>query len=293
LLLLSGIGAPDHLAELDIPVQHPLPGVGRNLEDHIAVPVRYSIRDPISFARHLGPIGRLRIGLDWLLCSKGLGTTNFFEVGGFVRSRPEVAVPDIQFEFLPMLRVYRQGKVDVAHGFQFHVNIMRPTSTGSVRLRSRNPSDHPCIVFNYLADQNDVEDLINAVKVARFAIAQPAWDGVRGAELDPGQDIKTDAEILAWLRANAATEYHPAGTCRMGIDEMAVVDQWGLLRGLQSLRVVDASIIPRMITGNLNAPVMMMAEKIADVMCGRNSLEPIILPHYKYDGPSKKGDRGT
>ncbi|MGX8014283.1 choline dehydrogenase (plasmid) [Mesorhizobium sp. ORM8.1] len=273
LMLLSGVGDAHHLREMEIPVVRHLPGVGANLEDHVAVPVRYHTSGPISFARHLGPIGRARIGLDWALRRKGLGTTNYFEVGGFIRSHPDVEIPDVQLELLPMLRVYRRGKIDVAHGFQLHVNTMRPTSRGRVQLKSRNPSQYPSILFNYLKDKEDIDTLVRAIKAARELVAQRAWDGVRGAEIEPGKDVQTERELLSWLRANAATEYHPACTCRMGTDSLAVVDEWGLVHGLENLRIVDASIIPRMITGNLNAPVMMMAEKIADHMRGLRALD--------------------
>lgn len=281
LLMLSGVGDADHLKSHGIPLVHHAPGVGRNLEDHTAMPIKFLTNGPISMARQLSAVGRLWLGTEWILARRGLGATNFFETGGFLRSSGDVIVPDIQFEFLPILRMYKNGKVGIDHGFQFHVNLMRPTSKGWIRLRSRDPSQGPGMVFNYLSTEADRRDMIQAVRLTRDIVAQKAWDGVRRAELDPGPDVQTDADILAWLRNNAGTEYHPACTCRMGTDHMAVVDADGLVRGLEGLRVVDASIMPAMVTGNLNGPVIMMAEKLSDTILDRPPL-PVGNPEY-YD----------
>ena len=279
LLMLSGIGDTEHLREHGIRTAIHAPGVGRNLEDHPATAVQYRARDDVrSLAHKLGFAGRVKLAADWLLLKKGLGASNFFETGALFRTRPELDAPNIQHEFLPIIRVAKPNRLEVLHGYQYCVHLLRPTSRGRVTLRSAGPAAKPLMVANYMDTEEDRRDLVDALKRTREMGQQPAWDRYRAEEIFPGPDVKTDAELLACLRATLGTEYHPACTCRMGTDEMAVVDSTGRVRGAEGLRVIDASIMPRMLTANLNAPTIMMAEKLADVIRGRPALAPHKAP---------------
>jgi len=265
LLMLSGVGAPDELRRHGINVAADAPEVGRNLQNHPGVDIQYTTNFEDSLTAELGMIGRAKLGADWILRRKGLGTTNFFETGAFLRSRDDVAFPNLQYEFLPLTRKLKNGKLVPIPGFQFWMDLSRPQSRGAVTLRSADPADHPSIVFNHLEARQDVKDLIDGVHLARTTLVrQPAWEKFRGAELSPGPDVVSDTDIEAFIRQSTGTSYHPAGTCRMGVDADAVVDSEGRVNFVRGVRIVDASIMPKVITGNLNAPVMMMAEKISD-----------------------------
>jgi choline dehydrogenase len=286
LLMLSGIGDATQLKQLGINPVVDLPSVGRNLRDHVAAPVQYRATKNVSAAKELGTVGRLKLGLNWLLFKRGLGATNFFEVGAFIRTREDTHVPNVQFEFVPMLGEFQHGDVKLENGFQYFFSLMRPTSVGSVELRSANPADPPKFQFNYLTTEQDRRDAINAVKEIRRIIAQPAWSEFRGAEVTPGAEVQTDEQILAFLRQTAGTNYHPCCSCRMGTDDQAVVGVDAKVRGLNNVRVIDASILPEIVSGNLNAPVIMMAEKLSDTILGRTPLAPDAAPYYDPRTPS-------
>jgi choline dehydrogenase len=268
MLMLSGIGPADHLREHDITVAQDLPGVGENLQDHIVAPLRYGCNKPVSIKNQLGLVGRARIGLEWLLFKRGLGASNFFEVGAFFDSGSGAPYINMQHEFLGFLADFQDGKVVLGDGFQYFVSQMRPYSRGRIRLKSSDPKAHPAIHFNYLDDARDVKEMVDGIKRTREMASQKPWDEFRSAPLDPDLDGASDEDITRWLRNNANTEHHPAGTCRMGIDAMAVTDAEGRVHGVESLRVIDGSIMPRVPTANIQAPIMMVAEKIVAGMVG-------------------------
>ena len=282
LLMLSGIGDADHLARLGIPVLAHLPGVGRNLQDHVEIYVQHACTQPISLYDAQKPLAKLRIGLEWLLYKRGLGATSHFEAGAFIRSRAGVEHPDLQYHFLPIAMNYDGSNPAETHGFQAHVGPMRPTSVGRIRLRSADPREPPSILFNYMATEGDRRDMRAAVRLTREIFAQRAFDPYLGPELAPGPGVETDAEIDAFVRAKAESAYHPCGTCKMGraIDPSAVVDEACRVHGIESLRVVDASIMPSIVSGNTNAPTIMLAEKAADLIRGLKPLPPLDVPVY-------------
>ena len=280
LLQLSGVGDPALLTPLDIPVVAARKGVGENLQDHLETYVQYTCKEPITLYSAVNPLVKAKIGLEWLLFQTGLGATNHFESGGFIRSEPGVQQPDLQYHFLPMAVRYDGNSPSTGHGFQAHVGPMRPTSRGHVRIRSNKATEAPRIVFNYLSTEQDRKEFRAAIRLTREVFAQPAFDRFRGEELSPGPAVQTDAEIDAHIRAQAETAYHPSCSCRMGKDDMAVVDGEGRVHGVQNLRVVDASIMPSVVSGNLNVPTIMMAEKIADAIRGREALAPSTAPFF-------------
>ena len=285
LLQLSGIANPELLQPLGLPVVAPLKGVGENLQDHLETYVQYVSKEPITLYSALNPFVKLRIGVEWLLFRTGLGATNHFETGGFIRSEAGVQHPDLQYHFLPMAVRYDGKAPATGHGFQAHVGPMRPTSRGHVRLRSADPKAPPSIIFNYMRTEQDRKEMRAAIRLTREVFAQPAFERYRGAEMSPGPDVNSDAEIDAHIRANAETAYHPSCSCRMGNDEMAVTDGAARVHGVDNLRVVDASIMPDVVSGNLNVPTIMMAEKLADTIRGRSPLPKasapwFVHPHY-------------
>jgi choline dehydrogenase len=280
LLLLSGIGDRSELSAHGITAIADVPGVGRNLVDHVAVSVRYRASRPgVSPIVHVNLLRMGIIGAQWLFLRRGLGTTNLWEVGTFFRSGPEVEYANIQHEFLPMLGELMHGKVNIEDGFQYQVCLMRPKSRGALTLVSADPRRHPKIVNNYLVHPEDQRELIDGVRHTDEIIQQRAWDGMRGEALMPNLRNLPDAKVLPWLRANIGTQYHPASTCRMGNDDMSVVDEAGRVRETEALRVIDASIMPSITSGNLHCPTMMIAEKLADHVRGRASLPPRHLPY--------------
>lgn len=271
LLMLSGIGDTSHLKEFDIPTVAHLPGVGQNLQDHPCVPIGYTARvKGISPATNLNYLRMGAIGAQWLFRRSGLGATNFWEVGSFFKGGETVDYCNIQHEFIPMIGDFTHGSHDLHDGFLYQTCLMRPRSRGRLSLRSASPAEAPIIVHNYLGDPDDVRDLAAGVRRTLDIIRQKAWDPIRGNALAPGIENMDDTVLHAWLRANASTQYHPCGTCRMGQDDGAVVDQEGRVHGVDNLRVVDASIIPRLTSGNLNAPTTMVAEKIAQSLVSRH-----------------------
>jgi choline dehydrogenase len=276
LLLLSGIGPAADLASQGIDVIADRAGIGRNLQDHLEVYVQYACRQPITLNSRLGLVRKGLIGLEWLLLRRGLGATNHFEAGAFVRSRAGVRWPDIQFHFLPAAIRYDGRAPAKDHGFQVHVGPMRSPSRGSVTLRSPDPRDPPMIRFNYMSIPEDWENFRRCIRLAREIIAQPALELYRGAELSPGIMVQSDEAIDAFVRDNAESAFHPCGTCRMGDarDPLAVVDSECRVIGVSGLRVVDSSIFPVITNGNLNAPTIMVGEKAADHILGRQPLPP-------------------
>ena len=283
LLQLSGIGNADDLRSHGIPVVQHLPGVGEGLKDHVAAPVMYRATQNVSAAKELSMLGRLKLGVQWILAKKGLGATNFFEVGAFIRTDTSVEMPNVQFEFVPLLGEMQHGSVKLENGFQYFFSLMRPRSEGRVWLRDANPRSAPRFVFNYFADEGDRREAIAAIRAIREVIGQPAWDAYRGTEVMPGAEYQSDAEIFAFLQKEAGTNYHPCCTCRMGTGEMAVTDAKARVHGIENLRVVDASIMPEIVSGNLNAPVIMMGERVSDLILNR-TLAPTPTPYYTPEG---------
>ncbi|HBP93141.1 MAG TPA: choline dehydrogenase [Alcanivorax sp.] len=272
LLMLSGIGPADHLKEHGIEVVHDLPGVGQNLQDHLEVWVQQECTQKITLNSWLGPLAKAWIGANWLFLKRGLGTSNQFESNGYIRSRAGMKYPDIQFHFLAGAIAYDGSSAFKGHGFQVHLGANKPKSRGWVKLKSADPEAPPEIVFNYFAEEEDKEAFRAGLRWTREIFAQPALDEYRGKEVSPGPDVQTDAQIDQWLAETAETAYHPAGSCRMGTDAMAVVDPECRVHGVRNLRVVDSSIMPTVTNGNLNAPTIMIGEKAADHILGRTPL---------------------
>ena len=282
LLMLSGIGPADELRRHGIAVVAADNGVGANLQNHPGVDIQFGTAYEDSLTSQLGLLKRPRIGLEYLIKKQGLATTNFFETGAFLRTRDDVTHPNMQYEFLPLTRQLRRGKLVPVPGFQFWMDLARPLSRGAVTLRSADPADPPSVVFNHLHEEQDLRDLIDGVKIAReVLVRQPAWQKYRPVQLSPGPDATSDADLEAFVRRAVGTSYHASGSCRMGVDESSVVDEHGRLRAVGRIRVVDASIMPKVITGNINAPVMMLAEKIADHVRGRTPLPPSTAEFYR------------
>ncbi|MDE2348412.1 MAG: choline dehydrogenase [Gammaproteobacteria bacterium] len=281
LLQLSGIGPAKLLRELGIPVVHDLPGVGENLQDHLEFYFQVACTQPVSLYPAIKPLGKLRVGIRWLLFKDGLGATNHFESCGFIRSSPAVPYPDIQYHFLPLAVAYDGSTLAKEHGFQAHVGPMRSKSRGWVRITSTNPLEKPKILFNYLSHPDDWAEMRACVRLTREIFAQAAFDPYRGREIQPGADVVGDAAIDEFVRAKVESAYHPSCSCKMGApgDPMAVVDPLTRVIGIERLRVVDSSIMPSVTTGNLNAPTIMLAEKAADHILGRGMLAPSTAVH--------------
>ena len=274
ILQLSGIGDPASLKAHDIPPVVDNPAVGANLEDHPIVPIMYGSPAGVSVSHKLKGLGRYKIGLQWLLFKSGIGASAICETGCFFKSSDEVDYADLQHEFYPLTAEMGEPEANFDDGFMFSMGLMRPESRGSVTLRSADPNDHPAIRFNYFDTEKDRQAMIDGFRRTREMAAQPAFDGLRTEETAPGPDAQSDDEIMAWMRQVVSTEYHPCSTCRMGTGDNSVTDTEGRVHGAEALRVVDASIMPHNVTANLNAPVIMMAEKIADRILGRDALPP-------------------
>ncbi|MBT6205431.1 MAG: choline dehydrogenase [Alphaproteobacteria bacterium] len=281
ILLRSGVGNAEHLKALDIPVVNDLPGVGENLQDHLDWPIQYFCKQPVSHYSSTTMLGQVKTGLQWFLAKKGVGASNLFEAGGYFRSRPGIEFPNIQHHFVAIAMNYDGSMPNKGHGFQAHISQMRPTSRGFVRLRSTDPFDPPVIQFNHLQTENDRLEFREGLKLTREIIAQDALTPYRGRELAPGADVTSDSDMDAFARATGETEHHPACTNKMGYDEMSVVDRDTKVHGVENLRVVDASIMPNVVTANLNATCIMLGEKAADLIAGREPLEPDYIPFYR------------
>ncbi len=274
LLQLSGIGPREVLKDAGVELQHELSGVGENLQDHLEVYFQYHCKKPITLNSKLNYFSMGLIGARWLLFRSGLGATNHFESCGFIRSRNGVEWPNIQYHFLPAAMRY-DGKASMkGHGYQVHAGVNRPTSRGRIRINSADAEAKPSILFNYLETERDIQDWRDCIRLTREILNQPALDEYRGDEESPGIEVNTDNQIDAWVRANVESAYHPSCTCKMGSenDSLAVVNSSGKVIGIEKLRVVDSSIFPSITNGNLNAPTLMVAEKMADVIWGNKPL---------------------
>ena len=278
ILQLSGVGPAEFLSQLDIRPVCDLPGVGANLNDHPDIVIQHRCRQPVSIYAHNRGLGKLFAGLRWFLHHDGIAASNHFEAGGFIRSRPGVDFPDLQLTFMPL--AIQPGTVtDVgSHSYQVHIDLMRPRSRGEVKIRSADPAPPPTILFNYLQDPQDRDDLRTSVRLTREILAQSALTPFRGEELSPGPALKTDAEIDAFVRRGVETCYHPVGTCRMGTTRDCVVDAECRVHGTTGLRVVDASVMPSIVSGNTNAPTIMIAEKASDLIRGRSAPQQATAP---------------
>ena len=278
LLQRSGIGPAAVLKAAGIDVLQDVPGVGENLQDHSEIYIQYACQQPITLNGRLCPLGKLRIGLEWMLFRRGLGATNHFEAGGFIRSGTAVKWPDIQFHFLPAAMRYDGKQPLKGHGFMVLTGPNKPKSRGHVRVSSANPHEHPEILFNYLDREEDREGFRRCVRLTREIVAQPAMDPFRGEEIAPGREVQSDEEIDAFVRQTLESTYHPCGSCRMGEDALAAVDSELRVRGVEALRVVDASVFPTEPNANLNAPTIMLAERAADMIRNRTLLPPSNAP---------------
>jgi choline dehydrogenase len=274
LLMLSGIGPTAHLQEFGINPIHHLPGVGQNLQDHLSISVIYRSRKPVTYHNMTNPLMKLLVGMQWLLTRKGFVASNIWEAGGHIRGYSHVEFPNLQYHFAPIHSEYDGTKVSLYQGFTTQLDQLRPRSRGEIKLLSSDPAHRPAAHFNYLSDSFDIQEMVEAVKRIRELISQPAFDEFRGEELEPGPATTSDRDIEKFIRAATSTDYHPSCSCRMGNDEMAVVDQEMRVRGIDALRVVDASAMPDIVSGNLNAPTQMMALKAADLILNREPLPP-------------------
>ncbi len=274
ILMHSGIGPAAHLAEHGIDVVADRPGVGQNLQDHLELYIQQAAIQPVSLFKHWNLIGKAMIGAQWLFTKTGIGASNQFESAGFIRSDKGVQYPDIQYHFLPIAVRYDGQVAAEGHGYQAHVGPMRSVSRGAVTLRSNDPDAAPKILFNYMSDPSDWSDFRKAIRLTREIFAQEAFAPYRGHEIQPGDAVQSDAALDDFIREHVESAYHPCGTCKMGRadDPTAVVDPEARVIGVERLRVADSSIFPRITNGNLNAPSIMVGEKAADHILGRNPL---------------------
>ena len=282
LLQLSGIGNAATLKAAGVELLHELPGVGENLQDHLEVYIQYACKKPVSVAPALKWYNKPLVGLQWMLFRKGPAATNHFEGGGFIRSNETVAYPNLQFHFLPVAIRYDGSSPSGGHGYQVHVGPMNSDARGFIKIKSSDPKDKPAILFNYLSTDQDKKEWVEAIRCARKILNQPAMSEFNDGELSPGTVVDTDEQILDWVKHDAETALHPSCTCRMGTDSMSVVDPLTLrVHGIEGLRVVDGSIMPYVTNGNLYAPIMMIAEKAADIILGNQPLAPEKSDFYK------------
>ncbi len=273
LLLLSGIGPAVQLQTLGIPVVVDLPGVGYNLQDHLAIPVSYTCTQPVSLEGAVTPENLQ----EYLQFKRGPFTSNIAEAGAFVRTRPELSIPDVQFHFIPAYYLHHGFTRPEGYGFTLVSTVLRPESRGYIALRSRDPADPPLIQPNYLESLADLRVLLATIQLGRRLASARAFDAFRGAELYPGEQAQSEEALIDHIRSTAETLYHPVGTCKMGSDELAVVDTHLRVHGIEGLRVVDASVMPTIVGGNTNAPTIMIAEKAADLIKGEASYR--IIPY--------------
>ena len=282
-LQLSGVGGADELGALGIPVVHDIPGVGEHLQDHLEVYVQHACTQPVSIAPGMKLWRKPIIGAEWLFFRSGLGATNHFEAGGFARSNDDVAYPNLMFHFLPIAIRYDGSAPVGGHGYQVHIGPMYSDARGSVKIVSTDPRTHPALRFNYLSTEQDHREWVEAIRVARSILSQPAFGPYDGGELSPGPDVATDEDVLNWVRSDGETALHPSCTCRMGTGEGSVVDPLTMrVHGVEGLRVVDASAMPYVTNGNIYAPVMMLAEKASDLIAGNTPLAPEQVDFYRH-----------
>ena len=274
LLMLSGIGPADHLTSHGITPLIDLPGVGQNLQDHASIILQYKSLKcyPIHKVDRL--LRKAAAGAQWVFTRGGIAASNIWEAGGLIRSNTDVSYPNLQYHFGPVGFEYDGDRINLCQAFAIHVDQLRPRSRGQISLSSANPTDKPLMCFNYLSDPHDLRELIEGVHKTRELVMQAAFDGLRGVELIPGPDIQSDADIAKWIRSVTVTDFHPSGSCRMGHDRNSVVNDHMKVHDVEQLRVVDASVLPRIISANLNAPIQMMAARAADFIAQVNPLEP-------------------
>ena len=283
LLQLSGVGNAEELGALGVKVVHDLPGVGENLQDHLEVYVQFSCKKPVSVYPALLWYNKPKVGLEWLFQRKGAAATNHFEAGGFIRSNDDVAYPNIQYHFLPVAIRYDGSMPAGGHGYQVHVGPMYSDARGSVKIKSADPKVKPALRFNYLSTAQDRREWVEAIGITREIMNQPAFDEFNGGEISPGPQVESDQEILKWVASDAETALHPSCTCKMGTDHMSVLDPASMrVHGLESLRVVDASAMPYVTNGNIYSPVMMLAEKAADLILENSPPPPAEAGFYRH-----------
>ena len=290
ILQRSGIGPGAWLAEAGVAEVLDLPGVGNNLQDHLELYMQYECTQPVSIAPATQWWNKPAIGAEWLFNGTGLGATNHFEAGGFIRSDESVAWPNLQYHFLPIAVRYDGRNASKAHSFQAHVGSMRSPSRGRIKIKSKNAAEHPSILFNYMAHEQDWQEFRAAIRITRDIINQPALDAYRGKVITPAANLQSDAELDEYVKNHAETAYHPSCTCAMGEGNDAVVNSQGRVHGIDALRVVDASIMPNIITGNLNATTIMLAEKIADHIRGRAPLPRADVAYYVANDAPARGE---
>jgi choline dehydrogenase len=282
-LQVSGIGSAQTLEAVGVKPLHDLPGVGENLQDHLEVYVQYGSKKPVSVAPALKYRNRPIVGAKWLFGRSGPGATNHFEGGGFVRGNDEVAYPNLMFHFLPLAIRYDGTEPAGGHGYQVHIGPMYADTRGTIKITSADPAVKPAIQFNYLSTTSDRKEWVEAVRVARKILNQPAFDEYNAGELSPGPEVDSDEQILEWVRKDAETALHPSCTCKMGVGDAAVVDPTTMrVHGVEGLRVVDASVFPFVTNANIYAPVVMTSEKAADLILGNTPLEPLNVEFYKH-----------
>jgi choline dehydrogenase len=288
LLQLSGVGNAKELEAIGIKPSHHLPGVGEHMQDHLEVYIQYACKQPVSMQPALKWYNKPLIGAQWLFLRSGPAATNHFEAGGFIRSNDDVAYPNLMFHFLPLAIRYDGSSPKSDHGYQVHVGPMYSDARGSVKIKSLDPTVYPSLRFNYLSTAQDRREWVEAIRCARNILSQPAFSELSGGETSPGPSVETDQEILDWVAKDAETALHPSCTCRMGVDKMSVLDPLTMkVHGLENLRVVDASSMPYVTNGNIYAPVMMLAEKAADLILGNSPLGPLTIPFYKHEKSSR------
>jgi choline dehydrogenase len=281
-LQVSGVGNADELRALGIDVVHDLPGVGENLQDHLEVYVQHASTQPVSIAPALKWRNRPWVGFQWLFLRRGPGATNHFEAGGFVRGNDDVAYPNLMFHFLPIAIRYDGSQPAGGHGYQVHIGPMYSDARGSVKITSPDPTVHPALRFNYLSTDQDRREWVEAIRVARDILRQPGFAAFDAGEISPGAEVETDEQILEWVAKDAETALHPSCTAKMGTDPLSVTDPTSMkVRGLEGVRVVDASVMPYVTNGNIYAPVMMVAEKAADLILGNTPLPPATAQFYR------------
>lgn len=283
LLQLAGIGPSDVLAEAGIQTRVELPGVGANMQDHLEVYLQHECSQPVSIAPWLAHHHKPRIGAEWLFLRSGVGASNHFEAGGFIRSNDDVSWPNVMFHFLPIAIRYDGSQPAAEHGYQVHIGPMYADTRGTLKVRSADPMQHPAIRFNYLSTENDRREWVEIVRAARTILNQPAFSAFSLGEISPGPSVATDEEILDWVARDAETALHPSCTAKMGTDDMSVVDPDTMrVHGVEGLSVVDASVFPFVTNGNIYAPVMMVAERSADLIAGNTPLPAADVPWYRH-----------
>jgi choline dehydrogenase len=288
ILQLSGIGDPDRLREAGVTQVHALKGVGENLQDHLDVILSWETPGVKTAYSYSSGLNRLTTGLNYMLFGQGFGRQNFLEAGAFLKSRPDLDRPDLQLHCVLAIMKDHGKQSTPKDGFSVHVCQLRPESRGRIGLASADPFADPAIFANYLATDEDRRALREGTKMVRDVAGQTALTAIRGSEVEPGETVRTDADIDAWIRRAAETIYHPVGTCRMGVagDPLAVVDPALKVQGLGGLRIVDASVFPTLIGGNTNAGTIMVAEKAADLILGRPA--PAALDVPVFDEPARR-----